>query len=183
MKNTSEAVWVFLESAEVAKIVGIPPIYLNKFVERRKYRIEPSVRSGKGRGSRRLFSEDDVYGIALVWWLFEAGLRSDTIQDVLDQICRTTKGKRARANDAAKKLFDEETHVLAIKREPRTSAKAGSSGPSLEVFQADWSAANDLVDDADTASVLFIPVEGRFARMWNKYRTGGKPPGTTGKRK
>lgn len=181
--NISEAAWVFLESVEVAKIVGIPPIYLNKFVERRKYGIEPSVRSGRGRGSRRLFSEGDVQGIALVWWLFEAGLRSDTIQDVLDQICGATKRKAARASDAAKKLLDEETYMLAVKREPRTAAKAGSSRPSLEVSLADRPKVFELVEDSDTASVLFIPVEGRFARMWKKYQALSKPSGTTGKRK
>src|SRR5215469_5367253 len=92
------------DSSEVSKLVGIGPILLNRFVERGMYGIRPSVRSGKGRGGRRLFSPDDVFGIALVWWLFESGLRSNVIQIVLDKICDAKTGG---ADQAAKKLIGE----------------------------------------------------------------------------
>ena len=104
------------DSNEVCELVGIGPLLLNKFVERRTYGIQPSVRSGKGRGGRRLFSADDVFGIALVWWLFESGLRSNVIQTVLDQICR---GGRGIADQAAKKLIQKKIQVVRIQTHPR----------------------------------------------------------------
>jgi DNA-binding transcriptional MerR regulator len=104
------------DSNEVCELVGIGPLLLNKFVERKTYGIQPSVRRGKGRGGRRLFSPDDVLGIALVWWLFESGLRSNVIQTVLDEICR---GDRGIADQAAKKLIQKKIRVVRIQTQPR----------------------------------------------------------------
>ena len=104
------------DSTEVSELVGIGPVLLNKFVERGMYGIRPSVRRGKGRGGRRLFSPDDVFGIALVWWLFESGLRSNVIQVVLDQICET---KSAGADQAAKRLMLRKTPIVSIRTQPR----------------------------------------------------------------
>src|SRR5690348_10950340 len=104
------------DSNEISEVVGIRPLLLNKFVERGTYGIRPSVRTGKGRGGRRLFSPDDALGIALVWWLFESGLRSGVIQVVLDEICRPTKGV---ASAAAKKLVEQHIETVRIRTEPR----------------------------------------------------------------
>lgn len=104
------------DSNEVCELVGIGPLLLNKFVERKTYGIQPSVRRGKGRGGRRLFSPDDVLGIALVWWLFESGLRSNVIQTVLDEICR---GERGAADQAAKRLIQKKIQVVRIQTQPR----------------------------------------------------------------
>src|SRR5260370_5432897 len=104
------------DSNEVCELVGIGPLLLNKFVERKTYGIQPSVRRGKGRGGRRLFSPDDVFGIALVWWLFESGLRSNVIQTALDEICR---GERGVADQAAKKLIQKKIQVVRIQTHPR----------------------------------------------------------------
>src|SRR5690349_11189515 len=104
------------DSNEVCELVGIGPLLLNKFVERKTYGIQPSVRSGKGRGGRRLFSPDDVFGIALVWWLFESGLRSGVIQEILNQVCAPAKRI---ANEAAKKLIGRKTQVVRVRAQPR----------------------------------------------------------------
>jgi DNA-binding transcriptional MerR regulator len=113
------------DSSEVCQLIGVGPILLNKFVERKTYGITPSVRAGKGRGGRRLFSAGDVLGVGLVWWLFEAGLRAGVIQETLDQICET---KNTSANQAAKKLAEQKTEVLRIVRHPR-----GVHGPGLKL--------------------------------------------------
>lgn len=104
------------DSNEVCDLVGISPLLLNKFVERKTYGIQPSVRRGRGRGGRRLFSLDDVLGIALVWWLFESGLRSNVIQTVLDQI---SHGERGVADQEAKKLIQKKIQVVRIQTHPR----------------------------------------------------------------
>jgi hypothetical protein len=153
----------FLDSSEVTRAVGLPPILLNKFVERKSYGIEPSIRAGKGRGSRRLFSENDVNGVAFVWWLFEAGLRSEAIRDVLKQIARA--GRKDVANDAALMVLLGKFEMIVIRREPRTATKTRQSRPSQEVFLVDWTAATYLVEDNETASVLFIPIAERLSKL------------------
>lgn len=104
------------DSSEVCELVGIGPILLNKFVERRSYGIRPSVRSGKGRGGRRVFSPDDVFGIALVWWMFASGLRSNVIQSVLDEICGTKNGGAAQA---AKRLIERKVEIVRVQTQPK----------------------------------------------------------------
>jgi hypothetical protein len=117
------------DSNEVCELVGIRPLLLNKFVERKTYGIQPSVRSGKGRGGRRLFSPDDVFGIALVWWFFESGLRSNVIQIVLDGICQA---KRARADQAAKRLIEKKIQRVRVQIESRESPRLKM--PTLRVY-------------------------------------------------
>src|SRR5438045_5990790 len=87
---------------DIARLVGIQPSLLNKFIQRGKYGIEASVQPGKGQGKQRFFGEADLYGIALVYWLFESGLRSETIQYVLNQVCGGRRGSKA--SDAASKV-------------------------------------------------------------------------------
>jgi hypothetical protein len=83
------------------RLVGITPIYLQNFLQRGSYGLHSSVSPGKLRSQRRLFSQDDVYGIALVWLLFEAGLRGDSIARILNVVAGT---KKPNANLAAAKL-------------------------------------------------------------------------------
>jgi hypothetical protein len=153
----------FFESTEVATAVGIQPILLNKFLERHKYGIQASVRSGIGRGRRRNFSEDDVFGIALVWWLFESGLRTKVIQFVLNQICR---GKlNSRANDAARILVERETELLVVEREPRTGAEQGAEHPEQRVRLMDADRITSEIKVLETGSLLVLPVGHLYARL------------------
>jgi len=110
------AAFVTYDSSEVCELVGIGPLLLNKFVERGSYGIQPSIRPGKGRGGRRLFGPDDVLGIALVWWLFESGLRSGVIEDVLDDVCRPAKGTAA---EAAKRIRNRSIRILELNFIPK----------------------------------------------------------------
>jgi hypothetical protein len=110
------------ESTDLTELIGMPAIHLNKFIERGQYGVRASIRTGRGRGRRRLFSAEDVFGVALVWWLFEIGLRSPMIQRVLDDIC--AKRKHGTANEAAMKLLDFGAETLIIGRKPRTETYA-----------------------------------------------------------
>ena len=107
-------------SMDVARLVGIQPALINKFIERHQYGIAASVQTGE-RGKERRFGEQDVYGIALVYWLFESGLRSDSIQFVLNQIC--DRHLDSKANDAAAKLLGRKAEVLVVSRQPRTGMR------------------------------------------------------------
>src|SRR5690242_12959544 len=86
------------------RLVGITSVYLQNFLQRGSYGVRSSVSPGKVRSKRRLFSTEDVYGIALVWLLFECGLRGDAIGQILTDIART---KKPDANKAANVLLEE----------------------------------------------------------------------------
>ena len=94
------------ETRDVVRLVPIPLNTLNKMLERPRFGILPSVRAGSGRGSRRLFATPDVYGIALVWWLMQSGLRSRVIGRVLGNI--TGDPKRPNAVIAAGLLLGKQ---------------------------------------------------------------------------
>jgi hypothetical protein len=154
----------FFDSARVTKAVGIGPIYLNKFIERNQYGIEPSVRAGEGRGSRRFFDENDVYGIALVWWLFEAGLRSKTIQYVLNEICAGRK--KATANEAARKLLESDADMIAIRRQPRIGQHTGEPHPKQDVILIISETSFEYpLAGLDTESLLYIPTDNLFETL------------------
>lgn len=149
-----------LDSNDVIRLVGITPVYLNKFVERRLYGIVPSERADVGRGGRRWFNDEDVYGIALVWWLFEAGLRSDVIRRVLRDLCG-----QANANKAAKVLYDENSEFLVICRTPRSSSKKRRKGPSQKIDTANKSDLLDLIESMKDETLHIIPVGRLFDKL------------------
>jgi hypothetical protein len=153
----------FFETAEVTELVGIPLILLNKLVERSQYGVHASVRAGRGRGSRRLFSKDDLFGIALVWWLFESGLRTKVIQFVLNQICGPKRNSKA--NDAAMLLKERESDLLLIKRTPRTETKEGVTHPVQRVFLTDAEQSIGQIKQLDTATLLALPIRDLYSRL------------------
>jgi hypothetical protein len=119
-----------LDAADICeRLVGITPIYLQNFVSRGLYGLRASVKPGKVRTQRRLFSRDDVFGIALVWLLFESGLRGEPIARVLNDIGGTNKSN---ANVAAKKLLQAKSEYLLILRKPRGPTKNPSDKPVQE---------------------------------------------------
>src|SRR5262245_53133805 len=108
-----------IDSSDLSELlVGITPAYLNNFVQRELYGVRASVQAGQVRKQHRRFSEDDVFGIGLVWMLFEAGLRSDPICRILKDIA----GKLD-ANAAAKRLLKSNVENLVVVRRPRPAMK------------------------------------------------------------
>jgi hypothetical protein len=127
-----------IDAADITeRLVGITPIYLQNFVSRGLYGLRASAKPGKVRAQRRLFNRDDVFGIALVWLLFESGLRSEPLARVLNDIAGT---KKANANLAAKKLLQAKSEYLLILRTPRGPTKSPADRPGQEtmiISQAD----------------------------------------------
>jgi hypothetical protein len=120
-----------IDAADISeRLVGITPIYLQNFIQRGSYGLRASVKPGKVRSQRRLFSREDVFGMALVWLLFESGLRGDPIARVLNDVAGTNK---ANANSAAKKLLQAKSEYLLILRKPRAPTKNPSARPPQEV--------------------------------------------------
>jgi len=150
------------ESGDLTDLVGVKPIYLTKFVERRLYGIRPSAKKGKGRGKRRHFRLDDVYGVALVWWLFESGFRSQAIQYILNQIVHS---RRADANTAAKKLIETGARLLVIRRKPRSVREQTAQYPRQWVAIMGEREASKLISADLGVSVQILPVGNLFSNL------------------
>lgn len=73
------------QAAKIAELVGMPETRISKFVESPGYGIRPTVRQKAGRGAPRLYSTEDMLKIALAWWLFQGGFRSQVIGRVLKE--------------------------------------------------------------------------------------------------
>jgi len=72
------------QATEIARIVGMPSARVSKFAETAAYGIKPSISTGGGRqGTRRLYNQADLLKIAVVWWLYQVGLRAQLIKGVL----------------------------------------------------------------------------------------------------
>lgn len=146
------------QSADVTDLlVGITPAYLNTFLQRRLYGITASAQAGKVREQRRLFSEADVYGIALVWMLFESGLRTQPIRRILNSLAGTKKADARAAAEALRKSADE---YIVIVREPRKPRGKTEPEPNITTAKKDELAR--IVADNPAANVLLIPVGQKF---------------------
>ena len=74
------------ELADVAAILGIEKSRVKNWTIGRPFSVQPSVRASFGKGSRNLFSRNDVYCFALVQRLVEAGTPVAAIQKMLDAV-------------------------------------------------------------------------------------------------
>ena len=151
-----------IDSAEICeRLVGITPIYLQNFVQRGRgrYGLKASAQAGKWRERRRLFSRDDVFGIALVWLLFESGLRSDPIIRILKEIAGT---KQPKANLAAKKLLESQAEYLVVVRQPRGPTKPPHATPGQETTTVTQAGAVEPRGWNPAAVELLIPVGQKF---------------------
>jgi hypothetical protein len=144
-------------SQEVVELVGITPIQLNALVARTLYGIRTSI---SGRGAKvRLFDEADVYGIALVWVLFESGLRTQQVRTILNDLAETRKPN---AKHTAQGLLEiPGSEYIVVLREPmRSKAK---TKPQQSVGIAHQYELDDIIKKSPTASVLAVPIGARFA--------------------
>jgi hypothetical protein len=161
-----------IDTADVSeRLVGITPVYLQNFLQRASYGVRSSVSPGKVRSQRRLFSREDVYGIALVWLLFESGMRGDAIGHVLTHIAET---KKPDANKAANTLLENCTDYILILRAPRRPSKSIPNKPEQRVEMVTEEALSMYLftkgpEEGDEnfitndQNILIIPVGDKFA--------------------
>jgi hypothetical protein len=152
-------------SSDVSDIVGITPIYLNALIQRKLYGISPSISDRHGEMKLRIFSEEDVFGIALVWMLFEAGLRTRTIRDILLELVEIDD-----ANAAAEHLSRPgRAHLVIIRESSKPKSKAR---PKLRVEPTLTEELIGLVKESvqkyPTANILLVPVGAKFAEIEKK---------------
>jgi hypothetical protein len=89
---------IIFETSGVAELLKASRFTLNRIMLRCK--IIPSYGSRGGRGSRLIFTVEDVATLAVAYWLFRSGLRTPAIRQALDnkqvkQLCTSLTGVEA----------------------------------------------------------------------------------------
>lgn len=125
--------------SDVAKVLNIPEWMLANFADARyHYGLAPSVRGGKGRGKRSLYTLVDVYKVAVAYRLVIASVDSWEIGDVLKELFPKKKDSmeiavKQRAQDEA------EARCIVIDLFPTnrflTGMPDGSLGPSPDEWK------------------------------------------------
>jgi DNA-binding transcriptional MerR regulator len=71
-------------SGEVGEILGIEPWQLHRFLSR--YDLTSSGQLGEGRGSRRLYTTEDIYRIKMAMWLIRDGFAPKLVAQIMQRI-------------------------------------------------------------------------------------------------
>jgi hypothetical protein len=152
-------------TAQIAKLLGVPEWRIIKFAGGKEYGIKPALSEAAGSGTRRLYDLENVCEMALAWWLFQAGLRSDVVGWVLNQV---------REKQTLKKILDidekrSQSLYLAV---TRTEGKGWHHVPRQEVaFLEDGNQVQNLVDANGIGSgFVLLPIGTKFMGLKNKLK-------------
>jgi hypothetical protein len=155
----------FFQASEIARLIGMPEKRLIKFVESPGYGIKPSVRTQAGKGAPRLYSLNDCLRVALAWWLFQAGFRSQVIGRVLS-VPAVAKSLVASSEWNAKTAG---RRYLVVKRE-----MAIKEPPDQEVSVMDLEQAFVDVKSTERHGFQILPIGPLLSLLWSKLRTTGE---------
>lgn len=73
-------------TGDVAEILGVPIWRIQSYLDRPSYRLKPEGQLGTGRGSRRVFSAEDVCRIAVAAQMVLDGFSTTFVGEILQQI-------------------------------------------------------------------------------------------------
>lgn len=151
----------FFQTADIAKFVEMPQRRLTKFVESPGYGITPSIRAKGGKGLPRLYSRIDLLKIALTWWLFQAGFRSQVIERVLNspKIEELLLDSRHWTREHAK------GRLLVVKRE-----MAAYEPPNQEVYLASPDEAAAGLHGTQRHAFQVLPIGHLLVGLWDRMR-------------
>ncbi|SRR5258708_7669585 len=97
---------------DVARLLNIPEWLLANFASNRyPYGLLPSMRGGKGRGKKGLYSLSDIYKIAVAYRLhlsgFSARIVASAVSELFSEVITTASNQRAvSAQDARSLVID-----------------------------------------------------------------------------
>jgi hypothetical protein len=131
--------------------------------------IETSVGTRGGRGSRLLFTVDDVATLALAYWLFRSGLRTQAIRQALDD----DKVKKLCAELNSAEAFEQaSTHLEFLVTWRPAKGKLASQEVKLE---KDFTGVQQILRTVIQNGFVVIPI-GRLlkelAGAIHKYQHG-----------
>jgi DNA-binding transcriptional MerR regulator len=105
-------------TGEVARLLDVEIWRVQKYLDSPKYQLSPSGKLGFGRGSRRVFTRQDLYRLAIANWMrrdgFDAAFIAHALQSLRDEEVLGV-GEEEREID----------YVLAVRR--------SGAGPVVEV--------------------------------------------------
>ena len=107
-------------TGDVAKILDLKIWRLQKFVDVESYRLSPSGKLGKGPGSRRMFSAEDIYRIGIANFMIKDGFSPKLVAEVLQEFEDTD-------------LFDFDEEGVAY---PGITLSRSEKGPKLDFFRS-----------------------------------------------
>jgi hypothetical protein len=151
----------FFQTADIARFVGMPEKRLTKFVESPGYGITPSIRAKAGKGSPRLYSRIDLLKIALTWWLFQAGFRSQVIERVLN----SPKLEKLLLDSRHWKRENAKEHLLVVKRE-----MAAFEPPDQLVFLATPGEVTAGLHETQCHAFQVLPIGPLLVGLWDRMR-------------
>ena len=148
------------QASEIARLVGIPQPKLAKFIESPGYKLNPSLREKAGRGAPRLYNLDDLLAVALAWWLFQAGLRSQVIGQVI------SASETARLLTESEHWKQSENRLLVIGRQ----IESPHGRPEQKVSFVSAKAVADDVQSYLRRSLLVLPLGRLLRELWEQLR-------------
>jgi hypothetical protein len=99
--------------SDIARLLDIPEWSLANFADKRyPYGLAPSVRGGKGRGKKGLYSLGDVYKIAVAHRLLAAGFPSWVVAEALKELFPEKLDPRQIAVRGRASMTNEARYVL-----------------------------------------------------------------------
>jgi hypothetical protein len=159
----------FFQTAEIARFVEMPEKRLTKFGESPGYGISPSIRAKAGKGSPRLYSRIDLLKIAMTWWLFQAGFRSQVIERVLN----SPKVEKLLLDSRHWTRADASKRLLVVKRE-----MASTEPPNQLVFPATPDEAAAALHETQRHAFQVLPIGHLLVGLWDRMRPEGGTSGT-----
>jgi DNA-binding transcriptional MerR regulator len=132
-------------TTEVATILLIPEWRVKNFTQGLAYGLSPTQRIGKGRGSRRLYSETEIVRIALANELVEAGLTPEAVGAAIRELPESVIRPDRRQRDEFSREWEEPKtedrtflmnfqHEWILTTESKAHAKAEFSFSSPRAF-------------------------------------------------
>lgn len=102
-----------LAAGETVGVLGIKPSRLERFLE--NYPLSPAGQTGRGKGSRRLFSPDDIRRLAIAKYLLDDRFTPKLVANILERL-------------AEEHLIDYDQHgevyrSVVLERDPKSGAR------------------------------------------------------------
>lgn len=156
-------------TAQIAKLLGVPEWRIIKFAGGKEYGIKPALSEAAGSGTRRLYNLENVCEMALAWWLFQTGLRSDVVGWVLNQV---------REKKTLRMILDEDGETLRslYLAVTRTEGKGWYQTPRQQVaFLREGDEIQSLLGAGVTGSgFVLLPIGIKFTGLKNRLKKLGR---------
>jgi hypothetical protein len=117
------------ELGEIAKILGMPLTKAKNWTVGRPFKLEPSIKTASGHGSRNLFSLEDVYLMGVANELSKAGMAANAI----GKLAEAVKAKFPGGLGDLETLFVTRGPKLAYRIETREDRRPADAVVSIAI--------------------------------------------------